>query len=775
MLQISCPTSDSTDQQHTSLMPILASWNAQCELLETGFNRFWSHFAEPAMSCPEDAALDAAAAVSAMRALASSLQCLLDCVLPYQCPPTAAGAAGTREGDDTRQQLPAEMLRGVRLLLFAPSRLLGQSSDQPSQQILVDKTRRNFSTYVARYLDLTFAENEDESSSLLEAEEEVRSIAQHCGRLLDRLQLRRRLLLDHGAAFIRRGLSAYVAKECSHSFSESHLDRVLQLHGHLEQRWTEEFQRNRNPPPPPSRVGVLGQSANLLPYRVFGEARIRELFSMTIDYPDSECGLKDLAACIEKVPDLRPKMVRTLRSDVEQRLLHPGVATLDILSAYIGAVRSLRILDPSGVSQELALGSVAEYLRRREDTIRAIISKMIGDESGAGGSDDLAAELTRSGPLAGLGENSAESVDDPGQDFDAWRPDPVEAYSSCGSLSRQPPDLLSLLVGIYGSKRLFIHEYQSMLASRLLDNLSFKIDREIKNVELLKLRFGEIDLIKCEVMLKDIEDSRRLCTLIGSGGNSGEVGSDRQQQSQHHVTEAFQVSALILSLQFWPAFAPRRMSALPAQLAAAGERFAARYKAQKCNRGLEWRPQLGRVTVRIELAGRELELTCKPAQYAILTAFLEHRELSLTELAEAAQMQPSYARRNIGFWLQQGILSEPRPERFRLVDSTHSAAEAAPTADSSMSETAAEEEVEADGDAGAGDGSEETWECLWNYVVGMLTNMDSCMSVERIRTMLQLFLVDPNVELDQQKLKNFLDEKVRDGRLTMQGSMYKLA
>ena len=40
------------------------------------------------------------------------------------------------------------------------------------------------------------------------------------------------------------------------------------------------------------------------------------------------------------------------------------------------------------------------------------------------------------------------------------------------------------------------------------------LPRQVRNVELLKIRFGEGSLHKCEVMLKDVSDSKRLDTFV---------------------------------------------------------------------------------------------------------------------------------------------------------------------------------------------------------------------------------------------------------------------
>lgn len=71
-------------------------------------------------------------------------------------------------------------------------------------------------------------------------------------------------------------------------------------------------------------------------------------------------------------------------------------------------------------------------------------------------------------------------------------------------------DIISMVVDIYGSKELFVREYRQLLAERLLNQLDFDPEKEIRNLELLKLRFDESLLHLCEVMLKDISDSKRI-------------------------------------------------------------------------------------------------------------------------------------------------------------------------------------------------------------------------------------------------------------------------
>ncbi|CAB4060003.1 APC2 [Lepeophtheirus salmonis] len=73
----------------------------------------------------------------------------------------------------------------------------------------------------------------------------------------------------------------------------------------------------------------------------------------------------------------------------ENKLLHVGLNTVDILTAYIAAIRALMVLDPSGVLLEIVSEPVRKYLRSREDTVRCIVQSFDDNNS------DLAEELER--------------------------------------------------------------------------------------------------------------------------------------------------------------------------------------------------------------------------------------------------------------------------------------------------------------------------------------------------------------------------------------------
>lgn len=73
------------------------------------------------------------------------------------------------------------------------------------------------------------------------------------------------------------------------------------------------------------------------------------------------------------------------------------------------------------------------------------------------------------------------------------------------SATRRTSDIITMLVNVYGSKELFVNEYRTLLADRLLAQYSCDTEKEIRYLELLKLRFGDSQLHYCEVKIYNKE------------------------------------------------------------------------------------------------------------------------------------------------------------------------------------------------------------------------------------------------------------------------------
>lgn len=244
--------------------------------------------------------------------------------------------------------------------------------------------------------------------------------------------------------------------------------------------------------------------------------RLSELFDIVIDYPDSAPAVQDLAICLGKT-EQKSRFVQSLIRQIRKRLLHPGADTRDILTTYINLIRVLRMLDPPGVLLAKVAKPMRAYLRARQDTIRCIVQGMVEEEGELmnelrGGSEAENDEVKE------LKEKTEEEVEDYTDDGYKWIPAPIDAPADY--IRNKTADIIQLLVSIYDTKELFVKELQLLLAEKLLSIKNYAFEKELRNVEILKMRFGEVALAGLEVMLKDCADSKRTDTGLHAPGNA---------------------------------------------------------------------------------------------------------------------------------------------------------------------------------------------------------------------------------------------------------------
>ena len=111
-----------------------------------------------------------------------------------------------------------------------------------------------------------------------------------------------------------------------------------------------------------------------------------------------------------------------------------------------------------------------------------------------------------------------------------------------------------MLVSIYGTTDLFVSEYRSILAEKLFSNISYFSDNEVATLELLKIRFGEESLHNCEVMLRDLEDSKRVNNAISSYLEKKLPSSERDDsiESTNKSSPGVNVDCMLVSDCYWP-------------------------------------------------------------------------------------------------------------------------------------------------------------------------------------------------------------------------------
>jgi Cullin family/Anaphase promoting complex (APC) subunit 2 len=392
------------------------------------------------------------------------------------------------------------------------------------------------------------------------------------------------------------------------------------------------------------------------------------------------------------------ELALALRESFIRRLNHPGANTTQMIDVYIAAIQVLRILLDGHTSSSNHMNTfiayttepVRFYLRHyRNDTVRCILTSLtntgnIGCSSNNDNSNThvLYQELRRQDtkPLEYMTLNSDDEDNDeeecPSMD---WQPRPsIYSYThhqqqqsyhyhrssnNKNSNNKNDSDILAMLVSIYGSKELFVNEYRSMLADKLLGNLDYNTDHDVHTLELLKLRFGEMSLINAEVMIKDIEDSARLNKNIRDAFRAKK--SVIPPTSTTELTNAVVVDAAIISHIFWPKLQNGPLKHHP-RIQVMLDEYATIYAEQKSPRTLQWLYHLGSVQLELDVVEENhdgtastietKEFTCSPLLATLITHFEDEPTWTAEQLSNETNI-PDYAVvKQMSYWITQRVV-----------------------------------------------------------------------------------------------------------------------
>ncbi|KAF8527598.1 hypothetical protein BU17DRAFT_61723 [Hysterangium stoloniferum] len=461
--------------------------------------------------------------------------------------------------------------------------------------------------------------------------------------------------------------------------------------------------------------------------KILCNLRMTELFDIIVDYPDSMPALLDIKDCLAKV-DERLVLVKALRKLNNRRLLHPGADTKDILTQYVSTIRCLRVIDPPGVLLYKVADPIRRYLRERPDTIRNIVASLVGE----GG--DLLDDNEQGGSLQ---QSQADEYAEPN-----WEPEPIDAGPEFRA--NKPADVLTTLVSIYDSKDLFVKELQILLAQRLLAIQDGNHDRERKNIEILKLRFGDAALQVCEVMLRDMTDSRRIDQHIQS-----------KKPSVIHPT--------VISRHFWPSLQAGGLK-MPGQYQTLQEDYAREFAAFKPDKQLRWLSHLGTVHLEVQLQDRTIEAEATALEAAILELFSEKDTWTVDELiGQLGSVDHAPTVKALNTWADKGVLMEKADACYVLLE----------TADMTVKETV--QRAAPDGDEGFAVVTVQQQQAAqmkihWKFIQGMLTNVGA-LPLERINSMLKLV---PGYDRSPEQLAMYLEGARREGLVILRDELWSL-
>ena len=520
-----------------------------------------------------------------------------------------------------------------------------------------------------------------------------------------------------------------------------------------------------------------------------GALRTSELFDAIVEWPASFGALEDLRHFISHTA-ARSYVTQSFISSLNQRLLHPGASTVEILQLYISIIRGFHILDPKGVLLDRIARPIRRYLRERDDTVKVIVSGLLAEapvtaatETGLPSSNDtlteLSTELTRAHKLSLEHKSSELDWDDMN-----WVPDPVDAAPDYRK--SKSADVIDSLVSLLDSKETFVKELQTLLGERLLQKRE-DYDQEISVLELLKVRFGDSALQACEVMLRDISDSRRVDGVVRNdqGLNKPPTRLVTKRQPRTDIPE---LHAKILSRFFWPELQDQEFK-VPDEIQNIQERYSAGFEAIKQSRKLTWRNGLGQVTVELELEDRSFSEDVTTWQATVIHAFQSESDESvtktITDLTEELGMAAPLVRSACLFWVSKHILAETQRDSFRVLETLpteeeqHAAGgsglmdEDDGAADATNAAAAAEAAAAAAARETAEAAAMEKMNLYWQFILGMLTNQGA-MPLQRIVMMLKI-VVPGGFPFSNEELREFLAGMVSRGKLEIvSGGSYKL-
>lgn len=375
-------------------------------------------------------------------------------------------------------------------------------------------------------------------------------------------------------------------------------------------------------------------------YKLVGKKRIAQMFDIILDFPDTKPALQDLTSCISNC-DLTNRLEARLRAEFSRRVANLSKQTEGILLIYINLTKVMKLLFPTIEVLESVSVPLKEELRKRSDTFKCIIKSISEDP-----------ELYS---LLDIKQSCVKEVEDFSSDEDEtaaseWIPIPRSVVRSAISSINKRNDIVSMLINIYGSQEQFMDDYRDFLSKKLISNAKFDVNDEIKDIEMLKKRFGEFNVHKCEVMIQDVLSSKRINGYI------------HEEPSSDSALSLHNLNCLVVSSFFWPVEEGEFKFKLPEPLATTFSQYSARFSVCKASRKLKFHEMLGKVSLTLQFENGSKTLDdVSPLHAAIISLFdgVSTRKTA-EEIAETLEVPVSLIKKEVSFWESKGVLVKER-------------------------------------------------------------------------------------------------------------------
>jgi len=480
-----------------------------------------------------------------------------------------------------------------------------------------------------------------------------------------------------------------------------------------------------------------------------GRYRTEGLFDFVLRWDESKGAILDLKEYITTIK-ARRWLTKSFLTQLSQRLLHAGATTTDILNIYIYTFRVFIELDPRGVLLESVSRSIRHYLKSREDTTRIIISSLLVDPDAESLDTDISLEIAREmqQPLTALQDRDYE-LDLDNMD---WMPDPIDAGPEFKRTKVE--DVFTHLFNLF-DRETFVDELKSILGEFLLrakENSDF--EKVIKLLELFKSRIGEDKLQSCEVMLNDVETSRRINTA---------VHQSKPYTASFGQLDRPEMNAQVLSAFFWPTLRDLHIK-MPGPMRRIQEVYEIGFQSIKDMRRMEWMNALGHIEVELQLDDRVIQEKVTPIVAAVIQCFDQENGKSRADASWIADQLEIYeediVQNALDFWVSKGVL-----RKYDAAGKTYEVVErldGLQNDDALASAAAADDEQQALINQNA---------LLYRqFIIAMLTNNGN-LPVARISMMMKVALPG-GFPFSNDLLESLLKSMVKDGLLVTQGVVF---
>ncbi len=480
-----------------------------------------------------------------------------------------------------------------------------------------------------------------------------------------------------------------------------------------------------------------------------GRYRTECLFDFVCRWDESKGAILDLKEYITTIK-ARRWLTMNFLTQLSQRLLHAGATTTDILNVYIYTFRVFIELDPRGVLLESVSRSIRHYLKSREDTTRIIISSLLADPDAERLDADVSLEIAKEmqQPITALQDHDYE-LDWDNMD---WMPDPIDAGPEFRRTKVE--DVFTHLFNLFDRENL-IDELKSILGEFLLRaNETSDFEKVIKLLELFKSRIGEDKLQSCEVMLNDIETSRRINTAVHQ---SKPYTTDSEQRDQPET------NAQVLSAFFWPTLRDLHIK-MPEPMRRIQKVYEMGFQSIKDMRRVEWMNALGRIEVELQFEDRVIQEKVTPLVAAVIQCFDQDngkRRIDASWIADQLEIYDQDIVRNaLDFWVNKGVL--------RKYDATGETYEVVERLDGLRNDDALASSAAADNEQQAL--INQNAMLYKQFIIAMLTNNGS-LPVSRISMMLKIALPG-GFPFSNDLLESLLKSMVKEKELVTQGGVF---